>query len=81
MAESEERTESEDGAGTDQTAEAEERELHKLENESARQAKDLGGRTEELGHEIHDVRSDWERKRADPSVPGALPRDDDEEGD
>ena len=32
---------------------------------------DLEQRTEQLQDRIDDVRADWERKRRDPSVPGA----------
>jgi hypothetical protein len=33
----------------------------------------LERKSQELGQEISDVRSDWDAKRQDPSVPGALP--------
>jgi hypothetical protein len=36
---------------------------------------DLERRSEELGHKTDEVRQDWERKRADPGVPGAVPED------
>jgi hypothetical protein len=45
-----------------QLADQLEREAERLEEESAR----LEGR-------VHGVRQDWERKRADPAVPGANP--------
>ena len=35
------------------------------------QADELEQRSEKLGEEIADVREDWERKQADPGVPGA----------
>jgi len=35
-------------------------------------------RSEELGKEIEETEADWERKKQDDSVPGALP---DEDGD
>ncbi len=34
-------------------------------------------RSDRLEEEIGDTREDWERKKADPAVPGALPDDDD----
>jgi hypothetical protein len=36
-----------------------------------REIADLRRGTEELQERIDDVRADWERKRRDPSVPGA----------
>ena len=33
---------------------------------------DLERRAEELGEQIDDTRGDWEDKKADPSVPGAV---------
>jgi hypothetical protein len=36
-----------------------------------READDMQARSERLGEEISDVREDWERKKADDSVPGA----------
>lgn len=41
-------------------ADAMERDLH-----------DMEARSERLEHEIEDTREDWERKKADPGVPGA----------
>ncbi len=37
-------------------------------------------RSDRLEEEIGDARKDWERKKADPAVPGAVP-DDDADGD
>jgi hypothetical protein len=39
-------------------------------------ADELEERSKKLGEEITDVREDWERKRADPNVPGASPNPD-----
>jgi hypothetical protein len=39
--------------------------------EYEQQADELEERSERLGEEIADVREDWERKKADDSVPGA----------
>lgn len=47
----------------------------KLADELERDADRLEQRSEELGEEIDSVRTDWERKRADPNIDGALPRD------
>jgi len=35
------------------------------------QADSLEERTDALGEQIEDTREDWERKKADPDVPGA----------
>jgi hypothetical protein len=35
--------------------------------------------SDQLGDRIQDVKSDWERKEQDPSVPGAQPDPEDEE--
>ena len=39
--------------------------------EYERQADELQERSDKLGEEISDAREDWERKQADPKVPGA----------
>jgi hypothetical protein len=39
--------------------------------EYEREADELQERSDKLGDEIADVREDWERKKADDSVPGA----------
>jgi predicted nucleic acid-binding Zn-ribbon protein len=41
------------------------------------EADDMEERAERLEEEIGDVKEDWERKKADPSVPGAQDEDDD----
>ncbi len=41
----------------------------------------MGHRSEQLAQETDDAARDWERKRDDPNVPGAPPRDDDESHD
>lgn len=38
-------------------------------------------RVERLGTDIEGARSDWERKRKDPGVPGAEPPPDEDAGD
>jgi hypothetical protein len=43
------------------------------------EADDLEQRSEKLGEQTDDVAQEWERKRSDPSVPGAQPREEDEE--
>jgi hypothetical protein len=44
-----------------------------------REVDEMEERAERLEHEIEAARGDWERKRSDPSVPGAPPPDDDED--
>jgi hypothetical protein len=39
--------------------------------EPERQLEEMQERADKLEEEIEDVRKDWERKKADPSVPGA----------
>ena len=41
--------------------------------EYEREADEMQERSEQLGEEIADAREDWERKKADDSVPGARP--------
>jgi hypothetical protein len=41
---------------------------------------DMEERSERLEDEIDDTRQDWESKKADPSVPGAPPDEDDVSG-
>jgi hypothetical protein len=41
---------------------------------------DMEHRSDEVGEEIDDARSDWEAKQADDSVPGAEPRDAEDAG-
>lgn len=38
---------------------------------------ELQQRSEQLGDQISDVRDDWEAKRSDEGVPGAVPRTED----
>ena len=40
-------------------------------DELARQADEMQERSERLEHEIDETREEWERKKRDPSVPGA----------
>jgi hypothetical protein len=47
----------------------------RLADELERQSDELGQRSEALEERVREVRSDWDRKRADPSVPGAMPDD------
>jgi len=42
-------------------------------------ADELEQHSEKLEEETEDVAQEWERKRADPNVPGALPRRQDEQ--
>lgn len=44
-----------------------------------RDVEEMEERTERLEREISDAKQDWERKRSDPGVPGALePAEDDD---
>lgn len=52
-----------------------ERDPDQLADELEREADKLEEHGKELGEKVEDARGDWERKRADPSVPGALPRE------
>jgi hypothetical protein len=45
----------------------------KLADQVERTAEEMSRRSERLEDEIDDARGDWERKRADASVPGAVP--------
>jgi len=40
-----------------------------------RDVQDLERRTERVAAHVEETRRDWERKRDDPQVPGATPRD------
>ncbi|HEY2600980.1 MAG TPA: hypothetical protein VGI67_05440 [Thermoleophilaceae bacterium] len=42
------------------------------------QVEDLERRNEQLGEHIEEVRKDWETKKSDESVPGAVEDEDDE---
>jgi hypothetical protein len=44
----------------------------------AREADEMQDRSEELGAEIEQARSDWQRKRTDQGVPGANPPESEE---
>ena len=46
--------------------------------EAEREADDLEHQGDKLEKDIEASRSDWERKQEDPSVPGAVPEEDDE---
>ena len=41
----------------------------------------MAERSKQLGEEISDAREDWERKKADDSVPGTPPASDDDQDD
>jgi molecular chaperone GrpE (heat shock protein) len=75
-------TQGADTQGADsQDADTQERELRKLETEAARQASKLKDHSNELAADIDEVSKDWQRKREDSSVPGALPPDEDDAND
>jgi hypothetical protein len=52
----------------------------RLSEQLEQEADALQRRSEELHEKVEDVRQDWERKRADPGVPGAPPPADGEGG-
>jgi hypothetical protein len=45
--------------------------------ELEREADEMEERSDKLEDDIGDARQDWERKKADPGVPGAPPDDED----
>lgn len=45
----------------------------KLADQMEQEGEQMEQRSAELGDEISDVRDDWQRKRADEGVPGAVP--------
>jgi hypothetical protein len=49
-----------------------------LAEDMEREARRLEERSRDLGQDIEETRQDWERKQADPAVPGAV--DDPDEG-
>jgi hypothetical protein len=51
----------------------------KLADELDEQVDKLAHESERLADEIKDVRDDWQAKRADPAVPGAVPPTKDED--
>jgi hypothetical protein len=53
----------------------EEHDPERLADELEKQTDELEQRSDELDENTTDVRRDWERKRADASVPGATPPD------
>jgi hypothetical protein len=57
------------------------RDPEKLADELEQESDELEDRSRKLDGEISDVRSDWESKRGDPGVPGAIPPSDEEHDD
>ncbi|HJS93457.1 MAG TPA: hypothetical protein VJ741_04275 [Solirubrobacteraceae bacterium] len=51
----------------------------KLADDLQDEADELEQRSEKLKEETKNVAQEWERKRSDPNVPGAPPRDEDEQ--
>jgi len=76
MAESEDRASADGREQRADAAERGERELQKVGHTAEHEAGEMESRSGELEHDIESVRQDWERKRADPNVPGAPPRED-----
>jgi hypothetical protein len=50
----------------------------KLADNLEQEADELEQRSDKLEEEAEDVAQEWERKRSDPNVPGAPPRQEDE---
>jgi hypothetical protein len=50
----------------------------RLADELEHRADQLDQHSQELGQDIKDVRDDWQRKRADEGVPGAVPEPEDD---
>ncbi len=66
-------------SGSDETegsAQAREREVRELAQQAEEEAEQLERRSQQLHEELGAVQEDWRRKRADSSVPGAPPPDD-----
>jgi hypothetical protein len=57
-----------------------ERDPDELADSLEQDADNLEQQSERLGDEVQDARQDWERKRADASVPGAVPSESEEIG-
>lgn len=59
---------------------SEENDVEKVAARFEREADDLQRRSEQVGDHIETARDEWQRKRSDPSVPGAVPPDDADQG-
>jgi hypothetical protein len=51
-----------------------------MSEEPERELEDMEERAERLEGDIEDAREDWERKKQDPGVPGAVPEGDEPSG-
>ncbi len=49
-----------------------------MSEEPEREVEEMEERSEKLEDDIDEVRKDWERKKADPGIPGALKDDSDD---
>lgn len=56
-----------------------ESEHERVHEQAEREADDLERRNEELGEHVQEARDDWESKKHDESVPGALAEEEEEE--
>jgi len=54
--------------------------LRRRSDKLKRDSDELERRTNDLGRRTEQVRQDWQRKRADPGVPGAVPEEQDGPG-
>jgi hypothetical protein len=50
-----------------------ERDPHELSEDLEREANELEQHGQEVGNAVDETRADWERKRRDDGVPGAIP--------
>ncbi len=60
---------------------SEEKDVEKAAERFEREADDLERRGEQVSEHIETTRQEWQRKRGDPSVPGAVPEERDEDAD
>ncbi len=60
---------------------SEENDVEKVADRFEREADDLQRRSEQVGEHIETTRQEWQRKRGDASVPGAVPEESDQDAD
>ena len=53
-------------------------EHERIHEQAEREADDLERRNEELGEHVRETRQDWESKKSDESVPGAVEHEEEE---
>jgi hypothetical protein len=57
-----------------------ESEHERIHEQAEREADDLERRNEELGEHVKEARGDWESKKNDQTIPGAVAEEEEEEG-